>query len=95
VAALALSIRVCWRYVQRRVRPKQGSRKLEAVFLFATAGAISFGCIMAAGTLLLGHTRPVWMEFDKTPSAAATGLVIGGLFGLVLDLSVQHNTKNS
>ena len=40
---------------------------------------------MFGGTLLLGHVRPMWMEFDKTGSYALVGLVIGAGVGLLID----------
>ena len=48
--------------------------------------AVLLGGFMFMGTLLLGHVRPSWMEFDYTLPWALIGLAVGAASGLVLDL---------
>ena len=40
---------------------------------------------MFFGTLLLGHMRPMWMEFEYAPRYAFIGLASGGVLGLAVD----------
>ena len=39
---------------------------------------------MLIGTMILGHVRPMWMEFHHAVSAAAKGMVYGVALGLIL-----------
>ena len=52
------------------------------VSALALAGALACGTLMLAGTWLLGHVRPTWMEFGYAPGAAGVGAVLGMLAGL-------------
>jgi len=41
---------------------------------------------MFAGTLGLGHLRPIWMELGYVMPAAGIGLLLGAILGLAFDL---------
>jgi hypothetical protein len=58
-------------------------RWLKLVLGYSLAAAVVFGGFMLAGTLLLGHVRPMWMELDYVPASAGLGLLVGALVGLV------------
>ncbi len=58
--------------------------KVNVIVRFALAGAFLFGGFMFVGTLLLGHTRPMWMEFEYAPRYALYGASVGGLLGLAV-----------
>ncbi len=60
-------------------------RQFQATGCLAVVGAILAGGMMAGGTLLLGHARPMWMELDRTGSYALAGFVVGAGIGLVVD----------
>lgn len=51
----------------------------------ALAGALLLGGFMFVGTLLLGHVRPMWMEFGYAPRYALYGLAAGGVLGFAVD----------
>ena len=74
--------RACWLYCRRRLSQSRPSRKYTVTIYFSIAGAVSSGAIMLAGTLILGHTRPMWMEIDYTLPAALVGLLIGAILGV-------------
>ena len=59
--------------------------KLKGTVCLAAAGAFLVGAFMFIGTLLLGHVRPMWMEFEYVPRSALYGLVAGGVLGLAVD----------
>ena len=64
------------------------------ILLFATAGAALGAGLMGCGTLVLGHVRPMWMEFDYAPRWAFYGFVAGGLVGLTATwLARASNSK--
>ncbi len=52
--------------------------------LFGTAGAVFRGGFMGCGTLVLGHARPMWMEFEYAPRWAFYGFVAGGIIGSIV-----------
>jgi hypothetical protein len=49
------------------------------------AGGILFAAFMLIGTLLLGHVRPRWMEFDYTFPSFLIGLALGAGAGIIVD----------
>jgi len=55
--------------------------------LVFTSIAVSalFGGFMFFGTLVSGHVRPEWMEFDYTLHWSLIGLAIGAVLWLILD----------
>jgi hypothetical protein len=59
-------------------------RQFQATGCLAFAGAILAGGMMAAGTLLLGHARPMWMELENSGLCALVGFIAGAGTGLVL-----------
>lgn len=59
--------------------------KLKFTIGLAVAGALLLGGFMFVGTLLLGHVRPMWMEFEYAPRYALYGLAAGGVLGLAID----------
>jgi hypothetical protein len=59
--------------------------KLKFTIGLAVAGAFLLGGFMFVGTLLLGHVRPMWMEFEYAPRYAICGLVAGGVLVLAVD----------
>ncbi|MGI4830870.1 MAG: hypothetical protein ACRYFU_22175 [Janthinobacterium lividum] len=58
--------------------------KVKIIVYFAIAGAFLLGGFMFIGTLLLGHMRPMWMEFHYAPHYALYGLVGGGVLGWLI-----------
>ena len=47
-------------------------------------GAVLCGGFMGCGTLVLGHVRPMWMEFDYAPRWGFYGFVAGAIVGSIV-----------
>ena len=60
-------------------------RQFRATACLAIVGMVLSGGFMVGGSLLLGHARPTWMEFENTGIYAVAGFVIGAGIGLVID----------
>jgi hypothetical protein len=60
-------------------------RRFRNVGCGSIAGGLLFGAFMLIGTLLLGHVRPMWMEFDYTLPFCLIGLALGAAAGLIFD----------
>ena len=60
------------------------SEPIASCVLFGVAGALFLGGGMAAGILLLGHTRPASWDFDRVPLWMGVGFMIFAAAGFVV-----------
>jgi hypothetical protein len=60
-------------------------RRFGIVIAFALLGAVLLGAFMFFATLVLGHVRPMWMDFDRTGHFALLGLAVGALAGVATE----------
>ena len=65
-------------------------RSLVPFISFVLIGAALFGGSAIIGTDLLGHMRPMGMEFDSAFGFAQKGVVVGALTGVVIALLTRH-----
>jgi hypothetical protein len=65
--------------------PKKRRPTFTATIRLSVAGLVVSGGFMFLGTLLLGHIRPMWMEFDYTLPSALVALLVGSVLGLIVD----------
>jgi hypothetical protein len=89
-------LREQWRLITGTLGGMISSEKLKVTVCLAGTGAFLLGGFMFVGTLLLGHARPMWMEFEYAPHYALYGLVAGGVLGLAIDwwrASASNRTK--
>jgi hypothetical protein len=68
-------------------------RLVLASITFALIGASLFGGSAIIGTDMLGHMRPMWMEFDKAFVLSERGAVAGALIGLCAGLVHERRVK--
>jgi len=57
---------------------------IASCLLFGVVGAVMLGGGMAAGILLLGHTRPEGWDFDRIPLWIGVGFMVFGVAGFVV-----------
>ena len=69
------------------------SEPTASCMLFGLVGALVLGGGMAAGILLLGHTRPIGWDFDKIPLWMGVGFVVFAVAGFVVGRRRQGITR--
>ena len=82
---------VKYEFVGNRIT--QHLRKFKMTVALGAIFGILSGVFMAAGTLLLGHVRPMWMEFIYAPPTALIGFAVGAVVGLVVDYVRDHRVS--
>jgi hypothetical protein len=60
------------------------SEPIASCLLFGVVGSLLLGGGMAAGILLLGHTRPIGWDFDRIPLLMGVGFMVFAIAGFVV-----------
>lgn len=58
------------------------SEPIASCLLFGVVGSLLLGGGMAAGILLLGHTRPIGWDFDRIPLLMGVAFIVFAVAGL-------------
>jgi hypothetical protein len=95
VLTVTLCIRLCWSYCRRKPTEEKPSGKYARIAYFSLAGATPPAALMLVGTLLLGHTRPPWMELSYALPAGVVGLLVGSILGIAAELNWVNTAGNA
>jgi hypothetical protein len=68
-------------------QPERRLQSLKASILLGVILGLFSGGFMFWGTLLLGHARPIWMEFAYALPSALIGVAVGAIAGLIIDFA--------